>query len=204
MTYKPIRCRGRKYQVSVLMWKYPLFRPVVAIASLSYLMAVVMCNLMFDLMGNSEYARAYYCGLQTAALSNPLRLLPIASVICVTAVSLYSEVKSSAGSPIFLPELSIVSAMAVVQLPLFAKCLQLQFRGCDAELNPASPWPVHKNLLMSHTCVMLILAGTVFARIALLVHKASRGSSNLFSSSVSEVSSAPSGSSRQRKPKRIH
>jgi hypothetical protein len=178
------------------MWRYPLLRPVMAISSLSYLVAVVMCNLMFDLMGDSEYARAYYCGLQVAALSNPFRLLPIATVICITAVTSFSEVRSTVGSPAFLPEISIVSAMAVVQLPLFAKCLQLQFRGCDGPIDPLSPWPVHKNLLMSHTCVMLILAGTVFARIALLVHKAGRGS--LFSSALSEVSSAPS-SRRHRK-----
>ena len=185
------------------MWRYPLFRPVVAIAGLSYLMAHVMCNLMFDtsmyslvfihsilVVGDSEFARSYYCGLQMTAFSNPLRLLPIASVISVTAVALYGEVKASAGSAMFLPELSIVSAMVVVQLPLFGKCMQLLYRGCSSV--SLSPWPVHRNLLMSHTCVMLILAGTVFARIALVLHKTSSGSSSLFSSAASEVSSAPS------------
>jgi hypothetical protein len=179
------------------MWKSPLLRPVVAIAGLSYLMAITMSNLSFDLMGDSEYARAYYCGLQTAAITNPLRILPIASVIAVTAFALFGEIKSSTGSALFLPELSIVSAMVAVQLPLFGKCLQLQYRGCQPAVNPASPWPVHKNLLMSHTCVMLILAGTVFARIALFIHKSS-GSSGLFSSSASDVSSTVSKASRSK------
>ena len=174
------------------MWKSPFLRPVVAIAGLSYLMAITMCNLSFDLMGDSEYARAYYCGLQNAAMVNPLRLLPIAGVIAVTAVTMFGEVKSASGTAMFLPELSIVSAMAVVQLPLFAKCMQLQYRGCVPGGNSLSPWPVHKNLLMSHTCVMLILAGTVFARIALFIHKSSAGSLGLFSSASSEVSSTVS------------
>jgi hypothetical protein len=179
------------------MWKSPLLRPVVAIAGLSYLMAITMCNLSFDLMGDSEYARAYYCGLQNAAMLNPLRLLPIAGVIAVTAVTLFGEVRSASGTAMFLPELSIVSAMAVVQLPLFAKCMQLQYRGCVSSLDPLSPWPVHKNLLMSHTCVILILGGTVFARIALFIHRSS-GSPGFFSSAASEVSSTVSKTSRKR------
>ena len=177
------------------MWRVPLFRPVVAIAGLSYLMSVVMCNLMFDTMGDSDYARSYYCGLQTTALSNPLRLLPIGSVIAVTAVALHGELRASIGSPMFLPELSIISAMGVVQLPLFGKCMQLIYRGCANDLSSSStPWPVHKNLLMYHTCVMLILAGSVFARIALLLHKNSSGYKTYsFSSAASDVSSsAPS------------
>ena len=134
------------------MWKHPLFRPVVAIAGLSYLVAVVMSNLMFDLMGNSAAARAYYCGLHEAGLSNPLRLLPLASVIALTAITLFGEVKAALGTAFFLPELSIISAMVAVQLPLFGKCVQLQFRGCADEAQLGGPWEVHRNLLMSHTC----------------------------------------------------
>ena len=180
------------------MYRHPLFRPVVAIASLSYLVAVVMSNIMFDLMGNSAIARAYYCGLHEAGLNNPLRLLPLASVIALTAITLFGEVRAATGTAFFLPELSIVSAMAAVQLPLFGKCLQLQFRGCADKDQLSGPWEVHRNLLMSHTCVMLILVGSVFARVALLLLR-SQAANGSFSSSISEASST----SGTRKPRRL-
>lgn len=150
------------------MWNHALFRPILAIGGLSYLVAVVMGNIMFDLLGDSETARVYYCGLSDAALSNPLRLLPIAIVIVITAVTLAGEAKAAVGTSWFLPELSILSAMVAVQLPLFGKCLHLQVSSCASG---TSGWSVHKNLLMSHVTVLLILCGTIQARLAVLFYR---------------------------------
>lgn len=190
------------------MFPQPLFRALLAIAGLSYLVAVTMGNILFDLMGNSATARSYYCSNFDAAVANPLRMAPITFVIGVTAIALFFEVKAAVGSQYFLVELSMVSAMVAVEIPMLVKCIQLEVRGCSSRQNDGEeggPWPVHRNLLMSHTCVLLILLGTFLARMGVVLHRTriSKSSSPFpsvsMSSKSSEVSSNGSGSRRFRR-----
>jgi len=171
------------------MFPQPLFRALLAISGLSYLVAVTMGNILFDLMGNSGAARSYYCSNFEAAMVNPLRMTPIFFVAAVTAVALFFEVKSAVGSAYFLVELSMVSAMVAVEIPMLVKCLQLEVRGCSTPVDEQGPWPVHRNLLMSHTCVVLILLGTLLARMGVVVHRTRGVAQYVSSSKLSEVSS---------------
>lgn len=182
----------------------PLARSVVAIAGLSYLIAIVLGDMQFDLGGNSVAARNYYCSFREMVFENPLRILPVSLVLIGTAAMLFLEAKSAFGSPQFLYELSIVSAVIFVELPLSAKCVQLQSAGCNSNLqSEEGPWPVHRNLLMLHMCILLTLVGSAVARTALLLHRSyphsrisSRGS---FSSKVSETSSIASRKKNHRR-----
>jgi hypothetical protein len=178
-----------------MIFLQPLFRALLAISGLSYLVSATLGNILFDLMGDSLNARSYYCSTLEAATANPLRLMPILFVIVVTAISLFYEVRSAVGSPYFLVELSMVSAMLAVEVPMLVKCIQLEIRGCSSSSSPPSessesPWPVHRNLLMSHTCILLILIGTLLARIGIVIHRScSLHHNEVLSSKTSEVSS---------------
>lgn len=177
-----------------MIFLQPLFRSILAISGLSYLVSATLGNILFDLMGDSPNARSYYCSTLEAATANPLRLVPILFVIVVTAISLFYEVRSAVGSPYFLIELSMVSAMLAVELPMLVKCIQLEVRGCSfssfsSSDSSNSPWPVHRNLLMSHTCILLILIGSLLARIGIVIHRSRSFHHNEVSSKTSEVSS---------------
>ena len=168
---------------------HPLLKPVLTIAGLSYLIAVVLGDMQFDLLGNSAMGRSYYCSLQDAAFRNPLRLLPLGFVIVLTAVTLFLEAKAAVGTELFIFELSMVSAILLVEIPLFTKCLQLQLAGCASVGTEVDPWYVHRNLLMSHMCLLLILVGSVVGRTALLFYRTPSTLPRI-SSKVSETSSS--------------
>ena len=154
-----------------------LAKSITVIAGHAYLVASVLGNVQFDLMGNSVQAQTYYCAFRDAAYNNPFRIVPTFAVIIVTAILLFKEARKSFGSQIFIGELSILSAVLVVEIPLFAKSIQLQTTGCSSVFEQKEgPWPIHKNLLMLHMCLLLTLSGSVVARTAILVHKTSRRS----------------------------
>jgi hypothetical protein len=95
--------------------------------------------------------------------------MPQLVCIIITGCALVLKIKEShqLNSDLFIFELSIISAMVVVCAPLYFKLIQLVNIGCQGT---DGDWPVHKNLLMSHMCVLLILAGTVVAEFAILIN----------------------------------
>ena len=149
----------------------PTFKPVVIIAGLSYLVSLLVSDLLFDLLGNSELTRLYYCSLKPAVHEDWSRNMPLIVAVVITGWALLLKIKEShqLNSDLFIFELSIISAMIVVCVPLYFKLIQLVSIGCSTPSNDDGPWPVHKNLLMSHMCVLLILGGTVVAEFAILI-----------------------------------
>ena len=158
------------------MWEssHPVLKPIMIISGLCYLIAVVVGNMLFDLLGNTEATRTYYCSLQGAMYANPFRCAPLLGAVAVTAIGLGLKAKESfankMSSDLFIFELSLLCAMWFVGLPLLAKCIQLQTNACaETSTGQSGPWPVHKNLLMSHMCVFLILMGGLFAQAVILL-----------------------------------
>ena len=50
-----------------MIFLQPLFRALLAISGLSYLVSATLGNILFDLMGDSLNARSYYCSTLEAA-----------------------------------------------------------------------------------------------------------------------------------------
>ena len=141
---------------------------VVIIACQSYLIAVVITDLLFDLLGNSDLARTYYCILQPAVSAELTRSFPIISVVLFLSIAMFLKLRDSfrINSDLFLFELCMACAFAVVGAPLYFKLRQLRSIGCQS----VSGWYVYRNLLMSHTCVLIILTGSVVAEVFVLFH----------------------------------
>jgi len=150
----------------------PTCKPVIIIAGLSYLASVLVSDLVFDLLGNSEFTRLYYCTLKPAVQADWSRTLPLAVAVIITAIGLTLKIKESyrLNSDLFIFELSKIAAMIVVCVPLYFKLIQLVNLGCSTMDAETGPWGVHKNLLMSHMCVLLILIGTIVAEFAILMN----------------------------------
>lgn len=147
------------------------------IGGLSYLMSVVVGFIRVDLMGNSEVARYYYCQFEPEiAGGNVYATLPLLGVVVLTGTTLVQKMLHSfkSGSDMFLFELCLGVAMLLVGVPLYFKCNQLVNTGCVTPPLLPSPWPVHQNLLMFHVCVVLILAGTAFGEMWILMHELRR------------------------------
>ena len=157
------------------LWCHPVAKPIMTISGLCYLIAVVVGNILFDLLGNSEPTRVYYCSLQSETFANPFRSAPLLGAIAVTVIGVGFKAKESfatkMGSPLFLIELSLLCALCFVGLPLLGKCIQLEMHACASPHTPNNPWPVHQNLLMAHMCVFLILLGGVFSQAAILLYE---------------------------------
>lgn len=151
----------------------PVSKPVLIIAGLSYLVSVLISDLVFDLLGNSEFSRTYYCSLKPAVQSDWSRNLPLILAVAMTASTLSLKVSEShkKNSALFIFELSMISAMLLVCIPLYFKLIQLVSIGCSSpSTDPPGPWPVHKNLLMSHMCVLIILGGSAVAQFVTLIY----------------------------------
>lgn len=156
----------------------PVSKPVLIIAGLSYLVSVLISDLLYDLLGNSDFARTYYCSLKPAVQSDWSRNVPLVLAVIMTATALSLKVSEShkKNSALFIFELSMISAMLLVCIPLYFKLIQLVSLGCSSETTPDQPWPVHKNLLMSHMCVLIILGGSAVAQFVTLIHPHKRKS----------------------------
>jgi len=157
----------------------PVSKPVLIISGLSYLVSVLISDLLFDLLGNSHFSRTYYCSLKPAVQSDLSRNVPLVLAVMMTATALSLKVSEShkRNSALFIFELSMISAMLLVCIPLYFKLIQLVSIGCSSPDNdPAGPWPVHKNLLMSHMCVLIILGGSAVAQFVTLIHPQQRRS----------------------------
>lgn len=145
-------------------------KPVMIIGGLSYLVSVVVNSIHVDLTGDSFLARYYYCTFEPQVVgSSVFSNRPLMLVVIVTGVSLLLKLLESARkeSDMFLFEVSLGTAMLLVCVPLYFKCVQLINQGCS---DPVDHWPLHRNLLMSHVCVLLIIAGTAFGQMWILFH----------------------------------
>ncbi len=152
--------------VSAAAWK-----PMLIIGGLSYLMGVVVGYIRVDLTGSSELARYYYCEFEPeVADAHIFSNLPLIMVVLLSAVTLFQKMVESlrSGSEMVLLELTVAMAMLLVCVPLYFKCIQLVNSGCSLSI-VSDVWPVHKNLLMFHVCVLLILAGTAFGELWILM-----------------------------------
>lgn len=164
----------------MLLWlsNHPVAKPIMIISGLCYLIAVVVGNMLFDLMGDSEPTRMYYCSLQAAGRANPFRSAPLFGAILVTVIGLGLKARESfqtkMASPMFLLELSLLCALCFVGVPLLGKCIQLEMNACAADPRISGFWPVHQNLLMAHMCVFLILLGGVVSQAWILLVETSK------------------------------
>lgn len=161
------------FQMYSWLSTHPVVKPIMVISGLCYLIAVVVGNMLFDLLGNVEPTRMYYCSLQAAGWANPFRSAPLLGAVVVTVIGLGLKARASFAtkmdSPMFLLELSLLSALCFVGLPLFGKCMQLQIQACAHPPGPTGYWPVHQNLLMAHMCIFLILLGGVSSQALILL-----------------------------------
>jgi hypothetical protein len=147
-----------------------LLRSLISICGLSYMLAVVIGDLQFDSFSDSQITKFFYCSLHRGVRSNPLRLLPLFSVVILTFVSMIATIyKSYQTNQLLLARLSICGMLILFGWPLTIKCVILQSNACDEA--SGGDWENHRSILQLHTAIAMILFSAIISEIYLISFK---------------------------------